>query len=120
MLLALRSGIGNQGSDIEPLGLPKYGACDVDRVIEGKLVDDLDRRVVGPGKPVRKLGTGRYFNIPLQPPYYLSKHPDLGLGVPAGYQQVSRVPQRTLAAFGRPPRNCGIQFLQKRHCLQFA
>ena len=35
MQLAFGPGISNQGSSIEPLGMTKYGACNIDRIIEG-------------------------------------------------------------------------------------
>jgi hypothetical protein len=57
--------------------------------------------MVDPGKSPCELGTSRYFNIVLQPPYYLSKHPDFVVSIPAGDQQICRIPQCLLAAFGR-------------------
>jgi hypothetical protein len=59
------------------------------------------------------LDTGRNGNIPLEQAYYLSKHPDLFVSIPASYQQIGRMPQRSLAALYRSPRHRDFQFLQK-------
>jgi hypothetical protein len=103
MLLAFRPRIGNQSSGIETFGLPKYGTCDVNRIVKGKFVDDVDGCIVGASKSLCELGAGRYFDVLLEPPYYLAKHPDFVIGIAAGYQYIGRIPQRSLAAFGRSP-----------------
>jgi hypothetical protein len=81
--------------------VPKYGTCDVNRIVKGKFVDDFNRCIVDPSQSPCELGTSRYFNILLQPPYYLSKHPDFVVSIPASYQQIGCIPQCSLAAFGR-------------------
>jgi hypothetical protein len=49
--LAFGGGVGNQGIIVELLGLPEHGARDIDRVVKGKLVDDVDRGIVETGQP---------------------------------------------------------------------
>jgi hypothetical protein len=44
--LAFGGGVGNQGIIVELLGLPEHGARDIDRIVKGKLVDDVDRGIV--------------------------------------------------------------------------
>jgi hypothetical protein len=113
MLLAFGPGVGDQGADIESFGSPEDGTGDVNRIVKGELVNNLGRRVVDPGKSPCELDPGCYFDFLLQPAYHLAEHPDFVVGVPPGYQQIGRIPQRSLAAFGRAPRNRDIQFLQK-------
>ena len=59
---------------------------------EGKLFDDIDGRVVGPSKSSREFGASRGFDILLEAPDYLSKHPDFGFSIPTGYQYIDRIP----------------------------
>ena len=61
----------------------------------------------------RELGADRYGDIPLKQAYYLSEHPNLVVGIPAGYQYIGRIPQRSLAALCRSPRHRNFEFLQK-------
>jgi hypothetical protein len=42
--------------------------------------------MVDPSQSPCELGTSGYFNIMLQPPYYLAKHPDFVVSIPAGDQ----------------------------------
>ena len=55
--------IGNQGSVIKSFGLPQYSTCDINRIVKGKFVDDIDRRIVGAGQSLCELGAARYCNI---------------------------------------------------------
>ena len=86
VFLAFRPGVGDQGPAIEPLGLTKYGTCDVNRIVKRKFPDDFDGRIVGPSQSLCELSAGRSFNILLQPTNYFSKHPDFVVGIPAHYQ----------------------------------
>src|SRR4029077_12559550 len=83
MLLTFGTGIGNQGPVIESFGLTEYGTCNVNQIIKRKFVDDFNRSIVGASQAPRELDAGRFFNILLQPTYYLSKHPDFVVGIPA-------------------------------------
>ena len=61
--MAFGGGVGNQGVIVELLGLPEYGAGDIDRIVKGKLVDDVNRGIVEGGQPFCKLRTGGDFNL---------------------------------------------------------
>src|SRR5258705_9025300 len=86
MRLALGAGVGNQSVRLEPLGLLEYGAGDIDRIVKGKFMDDIDRGVIETGHPPCKLGTGRDFNRIRQQSNYLAKGPYLVVAIPAGDQ----------------------------------
>ncbi len=86
MRLTLGLGVGNQGVGIETFGVPEYGAGDIDRIVEGEFVDDVDRCVVDLRQPCCKFGAGRNFNLIREPPDDLAKGACLVVAVPAGNQ----------------------------------
>jgi hypothetical protein len=114
MLLALGTGICRQRPGIEPIGLPKHGARDVDRIVKGKILDYFDRRVVAGGELVGESHPGCDFDVFGQPFYDFAKSPDLFFGIPAGNQDIGRVPQRLKTAFGGSPGYRLFQIQQKR------
>ena len=117
MRLAFGADIGHQSGGLEPLGLPQHGAGDLDRIVKGKLVDDVDRRAVEAGQPLGKLRAGRDFDLVRQPPDDLAEGPYLVVAVAAGDQQIGGMPQRPRAAFGGSPLHGVVEILQKRFYL---
>ena len=85
MGLAFGGGVGNQGVIVELLGFAEYGAGDIDRIVKGKLVDDVDRGIVEVGQPFCKLRAGGDFNFIGQTPNDLAKGPYLIVAIAAGY-----------------------------------
>ena len=56
--LALAPGIGDERLVVELCRLLEHRPCDLDRVVEGELVDDIDRRGVVHARAVRKAAPG--------------------------------------------------------------
>ena len=56
MRLAFGAGVGDQGVGLEPLGLLEHGAGDIDRIVKGKFMDDIDRGPVEAGQPPKTSG----------------------------------------------------------------
>ena len=100
MGLALGPGVGDEGANIEPLGVPQDRARDIDRVVKGKLADDIERCVIGAGQSPCELDPGRQFDLLGEAADGFAKNPDLVLGKPSGNQQIGRMPQRPQTAFG--------------------
>ena len=73
--LAFGADVGDQGVSLEPLGLPEDGTGDIDRIVKGKFMDDIDRGIVEAGQPPCKLRPGRNFNLIRESPDYLAKGP---------------------------------------------
>ena len=90
--LALGADIGDQRIGLEPLGLPQHGTGDLDLVVKGELVDDIDRSLVEAGEPLGELRAGRHFDLVREPPDHLAKGPDLVVAVIAGDHQVGGMP----------------------------
>jgi hypothetical protein len=86
MRLTFGSNVVNQGSNVEPPGVPKDRAGDIDRIVKGKLIDDFDRGIVDASQPLGELGASRDFNLAGQPSDHLSEGPNLIFGVRAGDQ----------------------------------
>ena len=86
MLLAFGAGSGHQGSNVQPLGLPQHRTCDVDRIVQRKLIDDFDRCIAGGGQSPSELGACRHFQLVRQSLDHLAKDPDLIIGVSPGDQ----------------------------------
>ncbi len=64
----------------------KDRARNINRIVKGKLIDDIDGGIVGMGKPLGELGSGRHLNFVRQSPDHLTENPDLIFGVAAYYQ----------------------------------
>src|SRR3981189_3550343 len=114
MLLAFGSCICNQGVGVEPPGLPKDGAGDVDRIVRSKLLDDVARRVVAGRKLVCEPYARGDFDVFSKPSDDFAESPDLFFGIPAGNQNVARVPQSLQTAFGGSSGYRIFQIRQKR------
>ena len=94
MRLALGADVGDQGVRLEPLGLPQDRAGDLDRIVEGEFVDDIDRGIVEAGQPLRELRAGRDFDLVREPSDHLAEGPDLVVAIAAGDHQIGGMPQR--------------------------
>ena len=114
MGLALGADVGNQGVGLEPPGLPQDGAGDLDLIVKGKLVDDIDRGIVEAGQPPCELRARRDLNLVGEPPDHLAEGPDLVVAVAAGDHQIGGMPQRPHAAFGRSSRDRLVEIPEKR------
>jgi hypothetical protein len=100
--LALGAGVGHQRIGFELSGLAQHGPCHLDRIVEGELVDDVDRSAVETGQPLGELGAGCHFDLVGKAGDDFAECPDLVIAEPARDHQIGGVPQRALAAFGRP------------------
>ncbi len=116
MGLALGADVGDQRVRLELVGLPQDRAGDIDRIVEGEFVDDIDRGLVEAGQPPRQLGAGRHFDLVREPSDDLAEGPDFILAVAAGDHQVGGMPQRPGAALGGPPRHRLVEIRKKRFC----
>src|SRR5258708_14020697 len=117
MGLAFDAGVGDQGVRLQPLGLPEDGTGDLDLVVKGKLVDDIDRGLVEAGDLLRKLRARRDLDLVREPPDDLAKSPYLLFAVAAGAHQVGGMPQRPQPAFRRSTRDRLVKILQARFFL---
>ena len=113
MGLALGADVGNQRVSLEPPGLLQDGAGDIDLIVKGELVDDIDRGIVEAGQPPCQLRARRDFNLVRQPPDDLAEGPYLVVTVAAGDHQIGRMPQRPHAAFGRSSRYRLVEIPEK-------
>ena len=86
------------------VGLLQDRAGDIDRIVEGELVDDIDRGLVETGQPPRQLGAGGHFNLVREPSDDLAEGPDFVIAVTARDHQIGGMPQRPGAALGGTPR----------------
>ena len=117
MRLALGADIGDQRVGLEPPGLPEYGTGDLDLVVEGEFVDDIDRGAVEGGQPPRQPRAGRDFDFVREPPDDCAEGPYLVIAVAAGDHQVGGMPQGPHPAFRRASRDRLVEFPEKRFYL---
>src|SRR5229473_8148524 len=117
MRLAFGADVGHQGVSLEALGLPEYRAGDLDRIVKGKFMDDIDRRLVDACQPLCKLRAGGNFNLVRQSPDDLAEGPYLVITIAAGDQQIGGMPQRPHAAFGGSSQDRLVEIPQKRFYL---
>jgi hypothetical protein len=68
---------------------------------QSKFFGDVDRGIVGSGQSPGELGPGCQLNSVCQSPDDFAEHPDLVVSIPAGYQKIGRMPQRSKAALSR-------------------
>lgn len=114
MRLAFGAGIGDQRIGLEALGLPEYRAGDIDRIVKGKLMDDVDRGAVEASELSGKLRAGSDFDFVRQSSDHGAECPYLVVAVAAGNHDVSGMPQGPLAAFGRASGDSLLKLLEKR------
>src|ERR1700722_16522645 len=114
MRLALGAGVCNQGGRLEAFGRLQDGAGDIDRIVKGELVDDVDRGVVDTSQPSGELRAGRDFNLIREPADAPAKRPNLVVAIAAGYQEIGRMPQCPHAAFRRSPTHRLVEITEKR------
>jgi len=112
--LALGAGIGHQRVAFELLGFPQHGACDLDRIVEGEFVDDVDGGAVEAGEPFGQLRAGRDLDLLGQPRHDFAEGPNLVVAEAAGDHQIGGMPQRPCAALRRPARDGLVEIAQKR------
>ena len=105
MRLALGFGIGDEDVAVEPLGMRQHRSCDLDRIVEGEFVDDVGRRTTELGHAAGELRARSKLDLLRQAPDHLAEGADLVLAIAAGDQKIGRIPQRSLAAFSRSPRD---------------
>jgi hypothetical protein len=105
MRLAFGADISDQGVSLEPHGLLQYGGGDLDRIVKGKFMDDIDRSIVEASQPPCKLGAGGDFDLIREPADHLAKGPYLVIAKPARYQEIGGMPQRPRPAFGGSPQD---------------
>ena len=115
--LALRSGIRNQGHVIELFGFLQDRSGNLDRVVEGQLVNDVDRRFVVARNPLSKLCAGRDLNLIGETANDLAERLYLFVAITARDHQIGRMPQGLGAAFGRAARNRVVKILKIGFCL---
>ena len=77
-------------------------------------MDDIDRSPVKAGQLPCKLRARRDFDFIREPADHLAEGPYLVVAVTARDHHVRRVPQRSLAAFGRSSRDRFVELLQNR------
>jgi hypothetical protein len=63
--------------------LPKNGPGHVDRIVESKFLDYVDRRVVTGCELICESNARRYFNFFREPSYDFAESPDLLFGISA-------------------------------------
>jgi len=63
--------------------MPKDWAGDIDRIVKGKFIDDIDRSIVSASQSLGKLDARRHFNLVGQSFDHFSKRPDLIFSIPA-------------------------------------
>ena len=81
---------------------------------KGELVDAVVRGIFGVGQPPCELRACRNFDLASKSLDYLSKYPDVFIGILTGYQDIRRVPQGPQPTFVRALRYGFFQLFQKR------
>src|ERR1700736_6885574 len=98
MRLTPGAGVGDQGRVIEPAGRFEHWSSDRDRIVEGELTDDIDRRAVEMRKAFRKLRANLDLDLLREPPDHLAEGQDLLVAVASLDQKIGRMPQRARPA----------------------
>ncbi len=117
MRLALEAGVGDHGIGFETFGFLEDGSGDIDRIVKGKRVEDIDRRVVEVGQPLRELHAGRDLDLAREPADDGAEGLDFILAKAAAGHQIGGMPQRTLPAFRRSARNDLVEPFEQWICL---
>ncbi|MGY4622299.1 hypothetical protein ACVWY3_000055 [Bradyrhizobium sp. USDA 4486] len=114
MRLAFGQGALDQHLLIDAVGIAQHGAGDLDLVVEGELLDDVERGVIAGCHQLGELRPRRHLDLVGEPADDLAEHADLVVAVAARDQDVGRMPQRLRAALVGAARNRVVQILQKR------
>jgi hypothetical protein len=117
MRLVLGADIGYQSIRFELDRLAQDRTGDLDRIVKGEFVDDIDRGLVEPRQLLGELGAGRDFNFVGETSDDLAKGPDLVLAIAAGDHQIGGMPQRPRAAFSGSPLHGFVEIPKKRFLL---
>ena len=109
MVLALGAGDLDQRVGAEPAGIGQHVGGDLDLVVEGEVLDHLERRVVDRRQPPRELGPGAGLDPHDQEAEHVVEHLDLLFGQPLAVmqEQVGHAPERR-DAFGRRAAGYGV------------
>ncbi len=114
MRLTFRVCAGDQRFLIEPVRRFQHRPGHLDRIVERKLADDIDRRGVEMRKALGKLRADLDLDLVGQPADHLAEGQDLLVAVTSLDQKIGRVPQRARPALLRAAQNCIVEILQIR------
>ncbi len=114
MRLLLGADIGHQGIRLELYGIAQDRTGNLDRIVKGEFVDDVDRSLVEPRQLLGELGAGCDFDLVGETSDDLAKGPDLVLAIAPGDHQIGGMPQRSRAAFSGSPLDGFVEIPQKR------
>ncbi len=73
MRLALAAHVGDQGVIVEPCGFLQHRPRHLDRIVKGKLVDDIERCAVETREPLGELGANLDLDLVGEPPDHLAE-----------------------------------------------
>src|SRR2546423_7856476 len=85
MRLAFGADVGDQGVSLQSAGLLEHRAGNLDRIVKGELVEDIDRGTVEGGEPPCKLCAGGNFDLIREPSDHVAEGPNLVVAISAGY-----------------------------------
>ncbi|MGY3343044.1 hypothetical protein ACVWYK_001813 [Bradyrhizobium sp. USDA 4470] len=111
MRLALCHGALDQHLLVDAVGAAQHRPCDLDLVIEGKLLDDVERGVIATRHQFGELRPRGDLDLVGEPADDFAEHADVVIDIAACDQKVGRMPQRFGPAFVGTTRDRVVQIL---------